>query len=83
MTYLGLDDPQKRAIPFLPSAIGARAGGTSHSCEIPSSFLSFFIFIYFFIVDITQSHLYTYHIIITTKTCDISNKDLLIYNKST
>ena len=37
-----------------------RAGGRN-------IYLSFFFFIYFFIVDITQSHLYTYYIIITLK----------------
>ena len=69
MTYLGLDDPQKRAISFLQAAMQQPAGGTSHSCgTLLFFFLFFFLFIYyFFIVDITQSHLYTYHIIITTK----------------
>lgn len=44
-----------------PSAIGARGG--THSFLF---FLSF-LFIYFFIVDITQSHLYTYYIMTSKK----------------
>ena len=65
MTYLGLDDPQKRAIPFLRAQLAR--GRAEHLIPAEHPHLFFFLFIYFFIVDITQSHLYTYYIIITTK----------------
>lgn len=51
-------DPRKTCNIHPPSAIGARAGRNT-------SF--FFLFIYFFIVDITQSHLYTYYIMTSKK----------------
>ena len=54
---MGLNDPQKRAIPSLRAQL-ARGRNISF-------FL--FIFIYFFIVDITQSHLYTYYIMTSKK----------------
>ena len=48
-------DPRKRAIPSPRAHLARGRGGTL-------IFLFFLFIIYFFIVDITQSHLYTYYI---------------------
>ena len=67
----GLNDPQKRAISFLFRLQGARRN---------TSLFSFYIFLYCRYYTISFIYLLYNDF---KKTCDISNKDIYIYNKST